>query len=88
MREDICGRKLFLQTLCGLIIIWRERSNVDERGDAGVSMGIYATVLFVLGMADRVGDLADPRTDALGLALEDERLPKRVRLPRKREEGT
>src|SRR5262249_62258400 len=36
MREDVCGRKLFLQTLCGLIIIWRERSDVDECGDPGV----------------------------------------------------
>jgi transcriptional regulator with XRE-family HTH domain len=51
-----------------------------ERGEAGVSMGIYATVLFVLGMADRIGDLADPSTDTVGLALEGGRLPKRVRL--------
>ena len=58
-----------------------------ERGDAGVSMGIYATVLFVLGMGARIGDLADPRTDEVGLALETERLPRRVRLPRKRPVG-
>jgi transcriptional regulator with XRE-family HTH domain len=58
-----------------------------ERGDPGVSMGVYATVLFVLGMADRIGDLAAPGTDAVGLALEDERLPKRVRLPRRRTGG-
>jgi hypothetical protein len=58
-----------------------------ERGDPGVSMGIYATVLFVLGMAERIGDLADPRTDVVGLALEDERLPQRVRLPRRRTGG-
>jgi hypothetical protein len=55
-----------------------------EKGDDGVSMGIYATVLFVLGMSDRLGDLADPSTDRLGLALEDERLPKRVRSPRRK----
>ena len=58
-----------------------------ERGDAGVSIGIYATVLFVLGMADRIGELADPGTDALGLALEGERLPQRVRPPRRRAAG-
>ena len=55
-----------------------------ERGDAGVSMGIYGSVLFALGMGERVGDLADPRDDAVGRALEDEALPKRVRLPRVR----
>lgn len=58
-----------------------------ERGDSGVSIGIYASVLFVLGLADRIGDLADPRTDVVGLALEDERLPKRVRLSRKEAGG-
>jgi hypothetical protein len=59
-----------------------------ERGDSGVSIGIYASVLFVLGLADRIGDLADPRTDVVGLALEDERLPKRVRLSRKEAGGS
>jgi hypothetical protein len=54
-----------------------------ERGDPGVSMGIYATVLFVLGMADHVGELADSGRDPLGRALEDERLPRRVRAARK-----
>src|SRR5262245_11923207 len=55
-----------------------------ERGDPGVSLGIYATVLFVLGLAERVGDLADPSGDSVARALEEEQLPKRVRLPRQR----
>lgn len=55
-----------------------------ERGDPGVSLGIYATLLFVLGMTDRLADLADPRTDRLGLMLGEEQLPKRIRLPRRR----
>jgi hypothetical protein len=50
-----------------------------ERGDPGVSLGIYATVLFVLGLTNRVADLADVRADETGLALEEERLPKRIR---------
>jgi transcriptional regulator with XRE-family HTH domain len=55
-----------------------------ERGDPGASVGAYATVLFVLGMTDRLADLADPRHDSVGLALEEERLPQRVRIPRAR----
>ncbi len=43
-------------------------------------MGVYASILFVLGLSERVADLADPRHDALGLALEEERLPQRIRL--------
>jgi hypothetical protein len=54
-----------------------------ERGTPGVSMGVYATVLFVLGMADRLGDLVDPSVDRIGQTLEEERLPQRVRSPRK-----
>lgn len=55
-----------------------------ERGDAGVSIGSYATVLFVLGMTDRLADLVDPRNDAVGLRLEEEHLPQRIRLPGRR----
>jgi transcriptional regulator with XRE-family HTH domain len=55
-----------------------------EKGEPGVSLGIYAAVLFVLGLADRLGDLASAETDAVGLALEEERLPERIRLPRTR----
>lgn len=51
-----------------------------EKGDSSVSMGVYASILFVLGLSERVADLADPRHDALGLALEEERLPQRIRL--------
>ena len=42
-----------------------------EKGDPGVAIGIYATVLFVLGMADRLGDLAAPKNDPVGLQLEE-----------------
>ena len=54
-----------------------------ERGDPKVSMGSYATVLFVMGMADRLADLVDATNDPVGLQLEEENLPKRIRTPRK-----
>lgn len=50
-----------------------------ERGDPGVALGTYASVLFALGLADRLADLADPGTDEVGMALEAERLPQRAR---------
>lgn len=55
-----------------------------ENGDTNVSMGTYATIMFVLGMIDRISNLADANEDALGRQLEEERLPKRIRLPRKK----
>lgn len=53
-----------------------------EKGEPGVAMGSYATVLFVLGLADPLADIADPKNDSIGLQLEEERLPKRIRIPR------
>jgi DNA-binding XRE family transcriptional regulator len=52
-----------------------------EKGDPGVQLGIYATVLFILGFTDRVAELADVRQDKAGLQLEEEHLPERIRLP-------
>jgi hypothetical protein len=46
-------------------------------------MGAYASLLFVLGMTERLKDLADVRFDRVGLSLEEERLPKRVRARKK-----
>ena len=53
-----------------------------ERGDPSVSIASYATVLFVMGMADRLADLVDPKNDPVGLQLEEENLPQRIRGPR------
>jgi DNA-binding XRE family transcriptional regulator len=53
-----------------------------EKGDPGVALGIYATVLFVMGMVDRLSEVADPRHDSVGLQLEEEHLPQRIRTPR------
>lgn len=55
-----------------------------EHGDAGVSLGIFATVLFVLGMQDRLADLADAANDRVGLELQAESLPQRIYGPRQK----
>ncbi len=53
-----------------------------ERGETGVSLGNVAAVIFALGMGTPFADLLDQRNDALGLLLDEERLPKRARLPK------
>lgn len=55
-----------------------------ETGDGGVSMGSYARILFVMGMLDRLAELADPKFDRVGLGLETEKLPKRIYLSRRK----
>ena len=58
-----------------------------EKGEPTVSMGLYAMTLFVLGFGEAVGDLVDVRRDDIGLLLDADRLPKRVR-PRKVPRGS
>lgn len=53
-----------------------------ERGDGGVGFGTYATVLWVLGLTEKLNGLAAVETDTIGLGLERERLPQRVRIRR------
>jgi hypothetical protein len=55
-----------------------------EKGDPTTSLGGYAAVLFVLGMVNRLNDLADATNDITGRQLEEERLPKRIRIPGKK----
>lgn len=58
-----------------------------ERGDPGVSIGLIASVLFVLGLDKRLSDLADVHHDEQGLTLETSRLPQRVRRRRRSAPG-
>ncbi len=58
--------------------------NRIEKGDAAVSIGNYATVLFALGLAERLAALADAAQDTVGRELEEEHLPERIRLSRAR----
>jgi transcriptional regulator with XRE-family HTH domain len=55
-----------------------------EKGSPATSIGGYVSVLYSLGMIDRFRDIADVRHDFIGLQLEEEYLPKRVRMPRKK----
>lgn len=51
-----------------------------EKGDPTVSMGVYAMTLFVLGFSEALGEIVDVRRDDLGLLLDVDRMPKRVRV--------
>lgn len=62
--------------------ISRTTLNKIEKGDEGVSLGAYARILFILGMIQRLSELAELKYDELGLELEAESLPKRIRIPK------
>ncbi len=42
-------------------------------------LGIYAKVIFVLGLIDDLNNIADPYNDYLERRFDEESLPKRVR---------
>lgn len=58
-----------------------------EKGEATVAIASYASILFVLGMTDRLEDLVDARHDVTGRALEEENLPQRIHLPKNKNRG-
>ncbi len=49
-----------------------------EKGDPSVSMGVYATVLTILGLVENLGQVADRREDLLGLDIDEDHLPKKI----------
>ena len=53
-----------------------------ERGDPAVALGTLATATFVLGLPDRLANLAAPARDELALSLDERRRPQRIRRPR------
>jgi hypothetical protein len=72
-------RRIQVRMMAERASITRSTLHKVEVGDPGVSMGTYATVLFVLGMLDRLGSIADAAHDTQGMDLEDEILPRRIR---------
>jgi len=79
IRDARLRRRISTAVMAERASISRTTLNKIEKGDFGVSLGNYANVLFVLGMVERLGELADVKTDTVGLELEEERLPQRIR---------
>ena len=82
IRDARLRRRIPTALMAERAMISRMTLHKVERGDAGVSLGTYGKVLFVLGLNERLSDLADARFDQTGMMLEEARLPKRIRLRR------
>lgn len=74
-------RRLTMDLMARRALISRTTLSKIEKGDPSVSIGIYATVLFILGLISNLTNLVDSKGDELGLMLEEEALPQRVRSP-------
>ena len=92
IRDARKRRRIPMELLAERARISRSTLTKVEKGDESVALGIYASVLFVLGLVEGLGNLADPAKDAVGRSIEERNLPKRIRLtgarPRKALSGT
>lgn len=72
-------RGISTQDMASRLFVSRDTLWRLERGDPTVASGTLATATFILQLHDRLANLAAPGTDALGLSLDENRLPKRIR---------
>ena len=82
LRDARRRRRISTMLMAQRATISRTTLHKVEKGDPTVAMGTYATVLFVLGLTDRLAELADVRFDRLGQTLAEEQLPQRIRTRR------
>ena len=83
IRDARRRRRISTEILAERASISRSTLYKIEKGDPGVALGSYATVLFALGLVDRLAEIADARADSVGLELEEEQLPQRIRKSRR-----
>lgn len=79
LRDARLRRRLSMQLVSDRARTTRATLTRIERGDPSVAMGLYASVLNVLGLLDGIARLADVATDRVGVELEASRLPRRTR---------
>jgi transcriptional regulator with XRE-family HTH domain len=84
IRDARKRRRITMALLAERACITPDTLKQIEKGNPSTSIGGYASVLYSLGMIGRLQDIADVRYDLTGLMLEEERLPKRIRLSGKR----
>jgi DNA-binding XRE family transcriptional regulator len=78
IREARLRRRIPVVLMADRVGISRVTLKSIEDGQPTVSMGLYASTLYVLGMLDRLKDIADIAFDTVGQALSSEELPKRI----------
>lgn len=72
-------RRLKMVTIAERAGISRETLSKIQKGDPGVSMGAYASVIFALGLGVDWMELSDISNDRTGMMLDEERIPQRAR---------
>ncbi|MFZ2630462.1 MAG: helix-turn-helix transcriptional regulator [Desulfosalsimonadaceae bacterium] len=72
-------RRMTLDDMASRMFVTRKTLSRLESGDPGVSIGVLASALWVLGFEKDLMEIACPDKDTVGIHRELQRLPKRVR---------
>ncbi|MDB6081707.1 MAG: hypothetical protein JWO53_979 [Chlamydiia bacterium] len=83
IRNARLRRRIPMELMAERASISRTTLTKVEKGDPSVAFGIYASIIFVLGLVSQLACLFDADNDHVGRSLEEEKLPKRIRLPKK-----
>jgi transcriptional regulator with XRE-family HTH domain len=76
-------RRLSAQDFASRLAVTLPTLRKLERGEPGVALATFLTALWLLGLLERLRELAKPESDALGNMLEAACLPRRVRKSRR-----
>ena len=79
IKEARIRRRISMELMAERAGITRPTLTKIEQGDATASMGVYAKVLFILGLDDNLSNVADIRNDKVGIMIESNSLPKTAR---------
>lgn len=74
-------RALTMAEMAARMFVTRKTLSRLEKGDPGVSLAVFASALWVLGLEKGLLTVANPEQDTVGIFHERQRLPQRVRPP-------
>jgi len=77
-------RRITMNLLAERAKISRVTLSKIEKGDPSVAIKYYASVLQMLGLLNNLEEVAAAKNDGVGVIIEEENLPQRVRLKRKK----
>ena len=78
IREARIRRRISTQLMADRVGTTRMTLRSIELGSSQVSIGFYATCLYVLGLLENLSVVADIANDKVGQALANDTLPKRI----------
>ena len=78
IREARLRRRIQTAVMADRVQVSRPTLWKLEQGEPSVGIGAYANALYVLGMADRLAELADIANDPVGQRLASAALPRRI----------